>query len=311
MRAAVPPATCRRGSGPLRRGRRGDPFADAERGRDDRDQWVEIDIVRGSYGSEPVHGGVPQDVAEHRRDDAQKQQVAPHRGTRQYLRADREGLEGEYRKNRQQSVEEDLAGDENGGVAPSDAFDRQRIDHLQQRRGQGQQIAFGREVQHETVVENHQHHARERQRRSPDLPPRHPLAAVCEAQQQRGPYRRRADDQRHVRRRGVFLRHVFGQEIERSARHPGRGQQRFVAPSVGPQAAFRQGPDADVGQGETQQEYLRRRQRMGDQHLRRYERRAPYRHGEQRRCMVLVFGIFYHTAPKIQIFCRPGANLNS
>ena len=153
--------------------------------------------------------------------------------------------------------------------------------------------------------------ARERQRRSPDLPPRHPLAAVCEAQQQRGPYRRRADDQRHVRRRGVFLRHVFGQEIERSARHPGRGQQRFVAPSVGPQAAFRQGPDADVGQGETQQEYLRRRQRMGDQHLRRYERRAPYRHGEQRRCMVLVFGIFYHTAPKIQIFCRPGANLNS
>ena len=51
-----------------------------------------------------------------------------------------------------------------------------------------------------------------------------------------------------------------------------------------------------------QDEYLRRGQRVGDQHLGRYERRAPHGDGEQRREVVSVFRIFCHAAPKLLIF---------
>ena len=41
------------------------------------------------------------------------------------------------------------------------------------------------------------------------------------------------------------------------------------------------------------------------------ERRSPYRHAEERRKVVLVLRIFYHTASKLQFFYLPDANLNS
>ena len=193
----------------------------------------------------------------------------------------------------------------------SDAFDDQRVDHPQQRRRQCQHVASGREPEHEASVEDDQHHACERQRRTHGLPPRHPFAAVEQAQQYGRPYGRRADDQRNVRRRGVFQRHVFGQEIERAARDSGHRERQLVAPSRCPQPPAGQGPDADVGHGEPQQEYLRRGQRIGDEHLRRNERRSPYCHAEERRKVVFVLRIFYHTASKLQFFYLPDANLNS
>ena len=44
-----------------------------------------------------------------------------------------------------------------------------------------------------------------------------------------------AHDQRDVRGRGVFQRHVFGQEIERAARDSGHRERQFVTPSRCPQ----------------------------------------------------------------------------
>lgn len=162
-----------------------------------------------------------------------------------------------------------------------------------------------------TAVEDDEYHACERQRRTHGLPPRHPFAAVEQAQQYGRPYGRRAHDQRDVRSRGIFQRHVFGQEIERAARDPRYCQRHFVTPSRCPQPPAGQGQDAEVCHGEPQQEYLRRGQRIGDEHLRRNERRSPYRHAEERRKVVLVLRIFYHTASKLQFFYLPDANLNS
>ena len=153
-------------------------------------------------------------------------------------------------------------------------------------------------------VEYHEHHPRECQRRACDLPPRHPLAAIEEAHHHGGPHGRRADDQRNVRGRGVLQSHVFGKEIERPSAQPRGRQQQFVAQVRGPHASAGEGQDADVCHSEPEQENFRRSQRVGDQDLRRNERRAPYGHREQRREVVFVFRVFYHTAPKIRIFLR-------
>ena len=249
-----------------------------------------------------MHHGVPEQVAEHRGDDPEEQQIAPHRRACEHLPFHRERVEGKDRKNGQQSVEKDFPGDEDCGVAASDAFDDQRVDHPQQCRRECQHVAPRRELQHEMPVEHHEDHAGESQRRPCDLPPRHPFAAVCEAHRHGRPYGRRADDQRDVRGRGVLQGDILGQEVERPAAQSGRREQQFVAQIRGQQPPAGEGQDADVGQREAQDEYLRRGQRVGDQHLGRYERRAPHGDGEQRREVVSVFRIFCHAAPKLLIF---------
>ena len=141
-------------------------------------------------------------------------------------------------------------------------------------------------------VEHHEHHARECQRRACDLPPRHPFAAVGEAHRHGRPHGRRADDQRDVRGRGVLQSDVLGQEIERPSAQPAAASSSFVAQVRGPQPAA-----GASGRMQTYANAKRRRKisagvsRVGDQHLGRNERRAPYGDGEQRREVVFVFRI--------------------
>ena len=76
-----------------------------------------------------MHRGVPEHVAEHRGHDAQKEQVAPYDGPRQHLPVRAERPERKDREDRHESVEKDFPGDEDSGVAASEAFDHQRINH--------------------------------------------------------------------------------------------------------------------------------------------------------------------------------------
>ena len=250
--------------------------------------------------------GVPEQVAEHRGDDAQKEQVAPDGRPCQNLPRDGKRPQQEDRQDGHHAVEEDLAGDEERRVALADALEQQRVADPRERGAQRQQVALRLEVEDEAPVEHHQRHPGKGDERPDGLPARHPLAAVERAEQQGGPQRRRADYQRDVRCRRELQRHVLGQEVERAPRDAGRGEHRLVAQAVGPELRVRQGQQQDVGRGKAHEEDFGRGERVGYQHLGRHEGGPPHRDAEERREVVAVSGrelhSGFHAGPKLRFF---------
>ena len=227
-------------------GRRGDALVDHKGGGEHRHQRVEVDVVGRAHRAEAGHGGIPQHVAEQRGYDTQEEQVAPHGRVAERCGRKVEGLPCEPRQDGHDAVEEDLARDVCHRQTVTQPFDYERVEHPQQRRREGQQVAPRREVQHEASVEHDEHHADKGQRAARGLPPRHAFVAVDEAQEQGRPDGRRADDQRDVRRRGILQRDVLREEVERSARQPRRREQQLVAQPGPAQPCSTQPPEEAV-----------------------------------------------------------------
>ena len=148
----------------------------------------------------------------------------------------------------------------------------------------------------------HEDHSGKCEGGSGDLPSGHALRGIREAQDEGSPDGCRTDDQRDVRGRGEFERHVFGQEVERSSADTRGKQQGFVAESVCEEAPAGEGQDAEVGQGKPQQEYLGRGESVRDEDLRGDEGGTPDNDGKECGQVIAVCGWFLHAGQKYVFF---------
>ena len=130
-------------------------------GKEDGGDGVEVDPVGGDDGTELANDPVPEEEAEHGGDNAQEEQIEEN-GIIKELKNGRAGLCWEtniIRNNGDETVYEHLAGDEGGGILIGSRFHQQRVDGPAETGAEGQQVAEGREVEHEMTVEHDDGHA--------------------------------------------------------------------------------------------------------------------------------------------------------
>ena len=206
------------------------------------------------------------------------------------------GEKQEIGYHRKQTVDEDLARDENGIVLQIGRNHQHGVETPAEGSPKGQRVAKGREMEHEMAIEYDNDHAQGCHQRPQRLDTRQSQRTKEERYQEGGHKGRETDDERGIGGRGVVHRRVLRQEIECTTCNAQSEHQHLVLPAFGKQLerlsptllhGERIGEQEHIGDDEAKREDLRRRQTSQKQHLRRDEGAAP--DGYHDECDEVVF----------------------
>lgn len=168
-------------------------------------------------------------------------------------------VDDEVGNHRYQAVEEELAGDEQRGVALHGGYHQQAVARPREAGSKGECVACGREMEHETAVQFDDDYADNSQQTSRYLYAPQPLFAIEQGDEQGSKQRAEADDECRVGRRRVVHGGIFRQEVERAACQSESEHDEFVLPAFGePTERTPKGSKAQekrIGDDEPQREY--------------------------------------------------------
>lgn len=106
----------------------GDLLVEKQRGGNHGKQRIQIQVIGCLYGTELLEDDVPYHKTDQRGEYAEESQVHPYGWPGKGFQRKAEGVYQEGRKNRENSVEEDLPGDERGTVASGEFPDEQTVE---------------------------------------------------------------------------------------------------------------------------------------------------------------------------------------
>ena len=161
---------------------------------------------------------IPQHVAQHRSDNAQKQQVARNDGIENQISFPIKRLIEKHRQQCNDAVKENLTRDKRRRITAIEFLDDKAVKSPKQRGRERKEVAQRIEVEHKMTVKDDDGHSGQCDERPHDKLHRQPVIAIKQPYDNRREQRCRAHYQGHVRGIRHRERRIFGKEIERTAR---------------------------------------------------------------------------------------------